>query len=493
MKPLAFVAALVLALLAVPASPSFAEDPPPLVTWPEVTAFNPDTTTYTITVDDGAGAGTLYADWAGARQELPHQGEVALSFPTDDAGRVRVLRCDLGTCTDTGVTSGWLSVYRQIDARVLRHESYAGSPGEMKEALKLAPATTADTLTLTWRILSEAGAAPSATGTVDVTPVDDTGRTLVSLPVPGGLPEGTYRMELEASGTLVGYGLLSSPVLEHTFVVDTTVPDAELSTHWPAFYPSLKDDYLNYQQFDFSTDEPVRGSVEIRNSTGEVVGTLTEPGFFRTKVFRWSGRAHHELLPEGRYTARIGLTDRAGNVVTVRAQPFRLSWDQRHNATWRHTFPAASTVLDRFVGSCSTLAKPSSHGWAGSLGYYSATRCSRPKQSVVSTINGVYLPTSLDGKYSNFQISLFGGSARGQDPAYLVMGTLRRSDNAFLQRHVLTDDLATHSGSYFVRPDPILRKDARGRTYVYWEVGLTQGSRYDVKSFTVEIEYTALD
>jgi hypothetical protein len=493
MKPLALVAALVLALLGL-AGPATAEDPAPVVTWPEVTAFNPETTTYTITVDDPAGTGTLFADWRGVRQEIPHQGEVTLTFPTDGAARLRILRCDVGPCSDTGVTSGWLSVYRQIDARVLHNQSYASSPGEMKEILKLTPATPADTLMLTWRIFPEADEVPSASGSVEVSPGDDTGRTVVSVPVIGGLAEGTYRMELEASGTLADYGALSSPVLQHTFIVDTTAPVAELSTHWPAFYPSLKDDYLNYEQFDFKTDEPVRGSVEVRNAASQVVSTLTEPGFFRTKVFRWGGRENHGLLlPEGRYTARIDLTDRAGNVETVRAQPFQLSWDEKHRATWRHTFPAASTVLDRFVGSCSTLAKPSSHGWAGSLGYYSATRCSKPKQSVVSTINGVYLPTSLDGRYSNFEISLFGGAARGQGRAYLVMGTLRRSDNAFLQRTVMTGELTSHSGSYFLRPDPILRTDKHGRPYVYWEVGLTQGSRYDVKSFTVEIEYTALD
>jgi hypothetical protein len=50
-----------------------------------------------------------------------------------------------------------------------------------------------------------------------------------------------------------------------------------------------------------------------------------------------------------------------------------------------------------------------------------------------------------------------------------------------------------HPGALVVRAAEMLRFDRHHRPFFYWQTGLTEGSRYDVKSFTVEIEYTALD
>lgn len=118
---LAVVLALVagLGVLVAPSSPAVAADEV-TVTWPSVTAFNPDTTTYEVTVDDPVGTGVLMAWWRDEPgQVIDGQGTTALTFGATGVGSVLITRCPASSasypsqCWGVG-QSGELSVYDRL-------------------------------------------------------------------------------------------------------------------------------------------------------------------------------------------------------------------------------------------------------------------------------------------------------------------------------------------------------------------------------------------
>jgi hypothetical protein len=204
----------------------------------------------------------------------------------------------------------------------------------------------------------------------------------------------------------------------------------------------------------------------------------------------WEGKDQHgDRLPAGSYTVRLVGEDRVGNVAEV-SRPVVISDKRLVARTWTRSLSATATISSTWVGSCSTLRKPSSHGWSGSFGLYSQTRCTRSAQSPVVVYSGVWLPRSAGGTYGDVSISMYGGAARGRSSAYVVLGLRRAADDSFQNRAQFAGGLGWHR-MRSTTATPYVRYD-EGHPFVIWQTGLSEGSRYDVKAYRVALTYYVL-
>lgn len=197
-----------------------------------------------------------------------------------------------------------------------------------------------------------------------------------------------------------------------------------------------------------------------------------------------------EALPAGRYTLRVIAIDSAGNA-GVDTHPIRIDDRRRVERTFRQTIPAARTLAGQYVGACSRLGAAAGRGWKGSLGLYSTAPCAKKNGSVVLTVHGARLPSSVGDYPGRVGLSMYGGAARGSGRAYVVHGWLRAKDNEFVGRKQLNGRMNTHNQGGMQAAEIV--RDIDGRHWVYWQLGLTAGSRYDVKSFTISAKYYALE
>lgn len=483
MKTLALVAALVLSLVAL-ASPTYADDEPPAptVVWPEVTSFNPDLTPYTFTIEDD-GDGTLFADWRSDRVEIPHSGQVTMTFPTDGDGQILILRCsDDGACSQI-TDSPPLSVRTKLAVGAGVPVYRSGPNAHTVHALSTGlPFNTV--IDFVWAIRA-------TTHTDDpANPVlasgSSSGGGLV-FQAPFGLVSGQkYYVLADAVAHTQDYGDLAASFVVAFIYDDTATATIRASTQ--IIYPA-KDGYLDKTNLTVEADpDLVSYKVRVLDQQGAAVsGVHRVAGFYR-----WYGTdAEGHQLADGIYTVRVSGADRAGNraldEVTVRVSAKRLKM-----VTFKATFSAKHALVDREVGSCSTLASPSSHGGRGSLGYYSQTKCRAAARSAVETAFGIYVPKAVAGKYGELRISFVGGAAKRAKKAYVVMyvydATLRRYES----RVQHTAAWGTHA-----RPKPysgyksVVRPRGQ-KPAIYWYLGLSEGSRYDVQSFTVSLKYQAL-
>lgn len=476
MKPLALVAALCLALL-VPTAPASADDPGPVVTWPEVTAFNPDLTSYVFHVEY-AGTDTLRAHWGQDVQEIPSSGDVEMVFPTDDVGAVRIERCPAGgTCTNVSI-SPLLSVFRAHQFGLVRTGA-AGPAKDNHAGLYVWPVGIGTDVS--WHLTDPAGTEVSS-GSDFVIPADD-GSASIQYDVPAGGPSGNYELAIDVASDSSTYGHLEGHVTR-SVAVDTQAPTGTLNLSAPKIFPE-PDGYQDTIDLVGRWYGASSSKLQIVSSSGSVVAQW--PG---NKRLNWEGKDQHgDRLPGGSYTARLVGEDLVGNVAQV-SRPLVISDRRLVDRTWTKTFSATNTISSTWVGACSTLHKPASHGWAGSFGLYSQTKCTRPAQSPVVVYSGVWLPHSTGDSYGNVSISMYGGTSRGSSSAYVVLGLRRASDESFQDRAQFAGGMGWHRMPS-INATPYVRYD-EGRPFVIWQTGLSEGSHYDVKSYKVSVKYSVL-
>lgn len=482
------------ALLAVPialvglAVPASAEDPGLTVTWPTATDVNVSTDTYTITVNDTAPEpqGTLYAEWRGERQELPHNGTHAMQFAAGGTGAMKVVRCIEGTCSDTGDWSPSLTVWRNLDLG-REQVSFGGRPGDTVKFRLSSVAAEGATLSVAWRLTSSWPEEQEFEAVAEV-PLDASGNGFLSIVVPEEAQTATFYLTTDVTTDFAPFGPHRTSGWD-TFDVDGTPATLTPRLSSSSIYPH-RDGYRDSIGVSVGSSEIVSAKFELVSSSGRVVRTFSRtPASGHSLVI--NGRtATGALLPSGSYTLRVTGTDAVGNKRIV-SRAFSLSHKRIQTRTWTRTFKAGATLTRNgaFVQACSTLRKPSLRGWAGSLGYYSRTKCSRDNADIVSTTNGVYVPKAFQNRYGTYQVSFYGGGARGTRGAYIVMGYLNNK-NAFTHRIQGGAPVRSYAGKVASAGNFV--HDKTTKPYVLWTAGLTDGSRYDVKSFTVKLTYTVL-
>lgn len=462
-----------------------------VVTFPDVDYINPKVTPYSISITDAGGAGHLIARWGINRDEhreieVPHEGTATLPFAetfTDNyLTRVSLWRCPnatwiFNTCVQVDY-SDLVSVLIRADMTMTLGDAVG------VEAVSV-PFTYFPTGvgTTTWRLLGADGS-ELVTGRTDPGP----GGQLV-LAVPPGTPEQLGVLELRTSldGTAVGHldDLVSVPM--QLDGVPPPMPSVTVSAL--AVYP-YEDHYRD--EVPVSVYAPGARSVvldAVNEATGVAyhVDSALEPDEPSETFFTNDGRGM-DSMPAGNYQLRIVSKDLGGQSSAV-SHSIEVRWDRVNLRKWQATVPAAKTVIKKYVGSCGKLRRPAEPGWRGSLGYYSGN-CRDPKQALVQTIHAIEIPPAMGGVYPFFKVSLIGGPNRQRPGSYLVLGYYTNAKKWKFEhpRVHRGRGVAVRQGRAVRRShtEEFIHDDGNG-PYVAWSAGLTAGSRYDVKSFRVEL------
>lgn len=483
-------AGLALAVLAVPAYADAAEV---TIAWPDLVEVAVPTTPYTFTVDDTAAApqGTLYAEWQGERQQIPHQGTHSMTFTMGGEGVITVIRCVEGDCRDTGIASPEVTVWKE-SPMTLGEVSGIVTPGERTAQVDLPDAPDTE-LELTWEL--SYGDTSYGHGLVTIT-TDDAGHATFPYTVPTGR-SGRLGLTAKTAYDQPPFGPHRATAAAAYFDVDHAAPRLSLSLGTTSVYP-VADGYRDQLTIRYGTSEQVTQRVQIRSSSGAVIrslatGTLGSGHTGATRTITWNGRdSADRVVPAGSYTVHVQGTDRVGRTATV-TRSVTVSHKKLVQKTWRRTFRAGSLIAGAKVGACSSLRRPARSDWPGSLGLHSQTKCHRWPASAVRVTHRASVPKAFGGRYGRLQVWLYGGGARGVPgggrDAYLAMGYL----NSAMQPAQLVQFngvIARHTGRAVYGPKFI--RDKASKPYLLWMAGLSGGSKYDVRSYTVKLTYFVL-
>lgn len=476
-----------------------------LVVWPDVDDINPKVTSYSITINDPEAVANLVARWkvghslvdSGVQFDyrevlLPHDGTMALPFAetfADNYGTaVSIHRC-VGTTwsADSCValeTGPYVEVWVEAETDLDWFASTANPTPQTVSFTYYPPGLG----TSQWRLLAADGSEMLA-GT---TPLGPGGQ--FTLAVPAGTPEqdGTLEVLSSLDGTVVGHldGHLKQP-----FGIDGVPPPVpQVSLSASVVYPH-DDDYLD--SVTVTVLAPGADDVELQavnEATGAAHPLEGLQGSDQPQRFEFKARSsNYRDIPSGTYRIRVIASDHGGKSGTI-SEPIEVRGDRLKGVTWRRTVRAVDTVIKKYTGPCGTLRKPAEPGWRGSLGYYSSPSCN-PKRSFVQVIHAMTLPHSMNGRYSSLRISLKGGPNRKQPGSYLVLGYYTNAKKwEFEHREVFRGrGVQDHHGHELsTRDTKKYLHEGKQTPYVAWSTGLSQGSRYDVKSFTVEVVHVAL-
>ncbi len=487
-KYLALVAACLLAFSL--ASPASAEDPTvaPTFTWPDVTSFNPDAHPYQVTVE-GEGDYPYRLVTNGTALTITGPGVYAVPFAgssTESTNGVRVYHCTDAGCGQPVATSPSLHLVRGFDVRWNAYDQYPVRPDDTLD-LEYTLGPFVPGTTLRWYVVP-AGADPAdvlASG--DVTEPASTGTATVTVPS-SARDRQRFDVVLRAEFDGDAYGHLVGDSDRTRLITDTRAPRVRIKPDDEAFYPVAGlDDWgiPSTLEYGFHVNEEVEATLTFTGPDGVIVERQTGWDLGPSDGGgEWRGIDRHRVVyPEGQYEIRLDVVDAVGNAATASATVY-LSHATEHPHRVTKIVTAASTLVDRSVGSCSSLTMPSSHGWKGSIGYASQSRCARTSDGNITTLHRIYLRDSF---MDNYQMKVYysGASARSRPGSRIASGFLTK------QGTVTETNVSAPGARWNILPQvsPYVRTDARGRHYVLWVMGTGGGNRYDVRSFKYKLRY----
>ncbi|ANH36847.1 hypothetical protein I601_0395 [Nocardioides dokdonensis FR1436] len=495
-------ALLLLALVLGLSAPVSAEEEPgadvPLsleVTFPEETIHHIQGGDYEVQIEV-AGNTSLVARLRSGRAELPIDGGVVGLDLTRGSYRVQVVACRDDECL--WVWSPTLDVRHQLAIGV---DSYrpkdltllpAGGPVPM-HVDEPGSDRTGD---VEWSVRTRHGQKQVASGSTTFRPGTTQDRAVFDLDPGEPLPDGEYELHVSAAAELERVGRVDGTSWRY-FRVDGRA-EAYLVVSGDKIYP-VHDGYRDVLDIRAATHDTIEdvelAVVDAEGRTAQVLATSwspdSDPGRGELRL-RWSASPDGEPLPAGRYTVRLRTTDAMGHQGEW-AHPVEVFGERLRRRKFRYKVTAADSVVDTWVGRCSRLRRPSSHGRAGSLGLLSQTRCTKPAESPVVVLSGAYLPRSVGRAYRKVKVTYTGGPARGADRvrgSYVVFGYVNRNDS-LKGRTVVRGGWGRHKPGG-VDVEKWGHKEGR-RNYILWQMGLSEGSRYDVRSFKISGKYDVLE
>ncbi len=292
--------------------------------------------------------------------------------------------------------------------------------------------------------------------------------------------DGDFRVEIAAaSGAQRG-------LASRSLTIDTKAPAlGEVTRSSPRVLP-VRDGYLDRVALSTTLREPV-GSValEIR-SAGRVVRTVTRTGVGAKPVaLVWNGRdAGGRIVPSGGYTARLVVTDPAGNRRAGASMSLTVSGQRLVRHSGSKTVTARESLSESFVDDCSLVFRHSTGKRKGWIGYYASGTCDSGDAYAVAD-HQVRLPTAV--RYGTVRISAHGGRGdpRFADTARLVYHDSRQNVSNVEFR--LGSVLGTYTG-----PTVSAAKHVIGTRLLRWSTYTAGTNWYDVDTYTVRYTYFVL-
>jgi hypothetical protein len=474
-------------------------DVQPEVTWPNDTTIGTGQG-YSITVSD-TGGGQLFATWSRdfdqTRTAVAHTGTTSLPLSNDGEGQVHVLRCNIDVpdaCRDTGVARS-LAVNREIYANASLPQVVNDTPISPAVGTKLQLNVYVNELspvTLDWHLtrVSDGTAVDGFGGQVTGLGSDVASAHLLDLT---GLGNGLYKLVGTVSKDTADFGTVTG-TLPGTldFRVDNTAPVIGPVTKSASTVYPFQDGYQDTVTISVprTSYADVALLTIVRDSTGETIRTLSPycPSCGKNFTFIWNARMYPATgVPAGTYSLTVSITDKASNRGEVSAGKVTVIRKKTEAHTYRKVVTAAGSKIDQRVGRCSTLRKPSLRGWAGSLGYYTNTKCRRTfDNSLVLTVHAVRAPQGAV-KYGALRMWSYGGAAKAAPRSLAYFEILNRDDEWNEASTRMSPTLSSHGGAervgaHFVSDD----------RYLFWRAYTAEGAKYDIKNFSVRLRYFTL-
>lgn len=494
---LSFVLAALL-LLGVTAPVSAEEEPGadvPLsleVSFPEETIHHIQGGDYEVEIEV-AGNTSLVARLRSGPMELPVSGGAVGLDLTRGSYRVQIVACRDDECLE--VWSPTLDVRHQlaIGVRDNRPKDLTLLSTGGTVPMHVDEPGSDRTGVVDWTLLTRHGQKQVASGSTTFRPGTTQDEAVFDL-VPGEpLPDGEYDLRVTAVAELERFGRVEGDSARH-LLVDSRA-EAYLVVSGDKIYP-VQDGYRDVLDIRAATHDTIEdvelAVVDAEGRTAQVLATSwspdSDPGRGELQL-RWSASPGGEPLPAGRYTVRLRTTDAMGHEGEW-THPVQVFGERLRQRKFRYKVTAADSVVNTWVGRCSRLREPSSHGREGSLGLLSQTRCKKPSESHVVVMSGVYLPRSIGRAYRQVKVTYTGGPARGARGSYVVFGYVNRN-NSLKGRTVVRGGWGKHKpGGVDVKK--VGHREGR-RNYILWQTGLSEGSRYDIRSFTISGKHDVLE
>ena len=290
------------------------------------------------------------------------------------------------------------------------------------------------------------------------------------------LPDGSYTARLSVSRTLDSGDTASSTYAPKSFTVDTTAQAPPTLTATPGtFYPYV-DGYRDTTKLSYTGQEPYsRVDLFVRNAAN---ATVRAKQILVPADASWNGRNNvGSRVPAGVYNVFVRVIDSVGNLSYSPTASVTVSDKKLLTITRAVTVTPKASIVTGVTGACSTRRTPSLHGWAGSTGYLSNTRCRTTfAASRVWTHNQVHLPSAVT--YHWVRLGWYGGPTKAATRDRAI-ATLYGTDNTAQGWFSSVDYMAAQyipsvKGSRVVKAGD-----------VSWGFQTDRGNRYDVKSFTI--------
>jgi hypothetical protein len=468
-----------------------AKDVQPVITFPSDDTIGPGQP-YVVDTVDPDGGGLLTANFYGTRTTLVRGGSAEVSLNNDGGGDVTIQRCselNPAVCRLLGISHS-IGVNKTFSYTVGTRQLGSINPSL---GTKLSPSITSyesGTYDFDWYVEDAATreTVPGVSGTIiglhpenggEIRPVIDAGAIS---------QDKAYTLVGVLSFTSAGYGDFATPPLRFSFSIDTVAPSVPtISSSFPTVYP-YRDGYQDKVLLTVGKQVGAGATLlEITNGAHEIVQTFRSSRTDAKLAWGWTGTdaAGHNRLAAGTYSIRATVTDPAGNVSPPALTSVKVIREHLAAKVFKHTYSAGGTLEHSTVGKCSTLARPSSRGWAGSLGYYSNAKCSKTfDDSVISTTHAAKMPAAV--KYGDLEFRVYSGATRAATRHIAYISYLNREGD-WTRGKMLEPNTGWHIAGFMNGSDYIF--DDR---YAVWGVFNVQGSHYDVKSFEVKLRYTAL-
>ncbi|CAM3261894.1 hypothetical protein NODU109028_07745 [Nocardioides dubius] len=474
------------------AAPAHADEPAPIVTWPEITRFNPELVDYEVQLSDAGGEGELVAWWGynfARSAPLPHVGSAALEFGHEGNFEVVVARCEAGywrlsDCAEVA-RSPRLTVLTEIGRLTVEMDRVVGRG---TAEVQIQNYYNIDVERYDWEIFGypypgRALATGTAKGPFRKGPQ---GTDVLDFQGPPTLGSGTYELRVTGTASTPEYGVVSG-VGNQTFRYNPVIPTLKVTQSGSTFHP-YPDGCQDAVALDVGVNQYVGLALEVTDGKGTAVHRSTGSAWLDSPgLVRWAGTdsAGRRVAP-GTYNLVLrGLSD-GGNEAQWHGKVV-VSGKRLVTVTRSFTVGAAAARSSRpYVGACSKLARRAK----GGLGFYSQTTCTGSlKRSMVAVSFGAYLPRAIEGRYRSVQVTLNGGPATRSRTNYINLAYVAPKTQKLVKVKSLRGKGALRGK---VASPHLIFDRTKERPYLIWWAGLTAGSRFDVSSFRVTTTYQVL-